>query len=165
MKRRSWVREVKFQLIMEQEPNPLSQVMLSHEKDRLGMQRVKVNWQLGETEERTFNRTLQLVAEELKSGGVICNAALETVTNKNWPEDLTGTWHHMGTTRMHESPQYGVVNRNCLVHDTNNLFIAGSSVFPTGGSNFPTITLTALAIRLSAHLNNELKKFKKLVAV
>jgi choline dehydrogenase-like flavoprotein len=165
MKRRSWVREVKFQLIMEQEPNPLSRVMLTDEKDRLGMQRVKVNWQLGEAEERTFNKTLKIVAEELKACGVIGYATLDTVTNKEWPAGLTGTWHHMGTTRMHQSPQYGVVNRDCLVHDTNNLFIAGSSVFPTVGANFPTITLTALAIRLSAHLNNELKKINKLVAV
>jgi choline dehydrogenase-like flavoprotein len=34
----------------------------------------------------------------------------------------------------------------------HNLFIAGSSVFPTGGGNFPTMTLAALALRLGDHL-------------
>jgi choline dehydrogenase-like flavoprotein len=69
-----------------------------------------------------------------------------------WPSDLIGTWHHMGTTRMSETPSSGVVDRNCRVHGMGNLFIAGSSVFPTAGSNFPTMTLAALAIRLADHL-------------
>jgi choline dehydrogenase-like flavoprotein len=74
-----------------------------------------------------------------------------------WPSDLEGTWHHMGTTRMHDSPKHGVVDRDGKVHGMSNLFVAGSSVFPTAGANFPTITLAALAIRLSEHLARELR--------
>jgi len=58
---------------------------------------------------------------------------------------------------MHDSPKSGVVDRHCRVHGINNLFMAGSSVFPAGGSNFPTITLTALAIRLSEYASKEMK--------
>ena len=64
----------------------------------------------------------------------------------------TWTWHHMGTTRMHRDPDQGVVDPDCRVHDLSNLFIAGSSVFPTAGRNVPTLTLVALAIRLGDHL-------------
>lgn len=156
---RSWIKDVRFQIIMEQAPNPSSRVTLADAPDRLGMRRVKVNWQLGELEQRTFNRTLRIVADEFKAGGVASDVSLHPpLENNNWPEGLTGTWHHMGTTRMHDSPKSGVVDKNCKVYSTNNLYIGGSSVFPTGGSNFPTITLTALAIRLSDHLRKELEK-------
>jgi choline dehydrogenase-like flavoprotein len=65
-------------------------------------------------------------------------------------------WHHMGTTRMHDDPKQGVVDRNCQVHGIDNLFIAGSSVFPTGGYNTPTLTIVALALRLADHLKAEM---------
>lgn len=55
----------------------------------------------------------------------------------------------MGTTRMADSPRQGVVDRDCRVNGVDNLFVAGSSVFPTGGYANPTLTLLALAIRLA----------------
>jgi choline dehydrogenase-like flavoprotein len=64
----------------------------------------------------------------------------------------------MGTTRMHDSPRHGVVDRNCRVHELSNLWVAGSSVFPTCGANYPTITLVALALRLSDRLAAEARE-------
>ncbi|MBA3891154.1 MAG: hypothetical protein H0X64_11565 [Gemmatimonadaceae bacterium] len=58
----------------------------------------------------------------------------------------------MGTTRMSDDPTQGVVDRDCRVHSVDNLYVAGSSVFPTGGYVNPTLTLTALALRLADHL-------------
>jgi choline dehydrogenase-like flavoprotein len=55
----------------------------------------------------------------------------------------------MGTTRMHIDPKQGVVDENCRVHGISNLFIAGSSIFPTGGYANPTLTIIALALRLA----------------
>jgi choline dehydrogenase-like flavoprotein len=63
----------------------------------------------------------------------------------------------MGTTRMHIDEKRGVVDANSKVHGLANLYIAGSSVFPTAGANFPTITITALALRLAEHIAHELK--------
>ena len=63
-----------------------------------------------------------------------------------------GAHHHLGTTRMHREPAAGVVDEHCRVHGVSNLFIAGGSVFPTGGSANPTFTIAALAIRLADHL-------------
>ena len=62
----------------------------------------------------------------------------------------------MGTTRMHDSPKQGVVDRNGRIHGMTNMYVAGSSVFPTAGANFPTITLVALALRLADHLGERL---------
>jgi choline dehydrogenase-like flavoprotein len=70
---------------------------------------------------------------------------------QGWPK-LWGGHHHIGTTRMSEDPRYGVVNRNCKVHDIDNLFCAGSSVFATAGYANPTLTICALARRLAQHL-------------
>lgn len=63
--------------------------------------------------------------------------------------------HHMGTTRMSENPKDGVVDKDCRVHGIDNLYMAGASVFPTGGGVNPTLTLVSLALRLGEHLNGE----------
>jgi choline dehydrogenase-like flavoprotein len=58
----------------------------------------------------------------------------------------------MGTTRMSDDPKLGVVDASCRVHGIQNLFIAGSSVFPTDGSAPPTLTIVALAVRMAEHI-------------
>jgi choline dehydrogenase-like flavoprotein len=68
------------------------------------------------------------------------------------PSSLHGGWHHMGTTRMHENEREGVVDPVCRVHGITNLFIAGASVFPTGGYANPVLTTVALALRLADHI-------------
>jgi choline dehydrogenase-like flavoprotein len=65
-------------------------------------------------------------------------------------------WHHMGTTRMADDPAAGVVDADCRVHGVSNLFVAGSSVFTTGGIGAPTLTIVALALRLANHLRGKL---------
>jgi choline dehydrogenase-like flavoprotein len=73
-----------------------------------------------------------------------------------WPGDLRGDQHHMGTTRMHRDPKLGVVDENCRVHGVENMYVAGCSVFPTGGTFNPTLTILALALRLSDHIKQGL---------
>jgi choline dehydrogenase-like flavoprotein len=73
-----------------------------------------------------------------------------------WKSNLYGSYHHMGTTRMHEDPKQGVVNADCRVHGIENLYIAGSSVFPTSSYVQPTLTIVALALRLADHIRQTL---------
>lgn len=155
------IRGVKFEIIVEPSPDPESRVTLSRtERDQLGVSRVEVNWRLGAHVQRTLDKTLEIIAEEMRLGGVAEVALDPPLEGGAWPASLEkeGTWHHMGTTRMHDSPLHGVVDRNCRVHDMTNLYLAGSSVFPTAGANFPTITLAALTFRLAAHLGRELRR-------
>jgi choline dehydrogenase-like flavoprotein len=152
------IKGVKFQIIVEPEPDPNSRVMLSPtQKDQLGMQRVRLDWRLGEKVKRTFDRTLAILADDMRQSGVAQVDLDPALEGNRWPADLEGTWHHMGTTRMHDSPKQGVVDRNCRVHGMTNLYIAGSSVFPTAGANFPTITLAALTFRMSEHIGKQLR--------
>ena len=84
------------------------------------------------------------------------------LTRDSAMERLRGGRHHIGTTRMAEDPTHGVVDRNCQVHGVDNLFIAGSSVFPTAGHANPTLTIVALALRLADHLKRT--RFDRTVA-
>jgi choline dehydrogenase-like flavoprotein len=72
-------------------------------------------------------------------------------------EDVENSCHHMGTTRMDPDPARGVVDEHGRVHGLANLFIAGSSVFPSYGQANPTLTIVALSLRLADHLERLLK--------
>ena len=160
LRARSLIKYARFQMIAEPLPDPDSRVVLSQQRDQLGVNRVKVNWRLDILVKHTFDRTLAIIAEELTSAGVADVILDPPIDGGEWPStfDKQGTWHHMGTTRMHDSPKLGVVDSNCRVHGTSNLYVAGSSVFPTAGGNFPTITIVALALRLSDHIAVEMRR-------
>jgi len=74
-----------------------------------------------------------------------------------WPSELVGNWHHIGSTRMHDDPKQGVVDADCRVHVMENLYLAGSSVFPVSASTSPTVAIVQLSLRLAEHLSNQLK--------
>jgi choline dehydrogenase-like flavoprotein len=73
------------------------------------------------------------------------------------PGNLHGGYHHMGTTRMHRDSKRGVVDENCRVHGLSNLYIAGPSVFPTGGYANPVLTIVALTLRLADYITQVLR--------
>jgi choline dehydrogenase-like flavoprotein len=58
----------------------------------------------------------------------------------------------MGTARMADSPAKGVVDPDCRVFGADNLYLAGSAVFPTAGHANPTLTIVQLTLRLADHL-------------
>jgi choline dehydrogenase-like flavoprotein len=149
---------VRMQATVEPTPNPNSRVTLSERRDRLNMPRVRVDWRLDANVKRTFDRMYSLLRDELVSNNVAEVDLDPEIGDGEWPEtfEREGNWHHMGTTRMHESARQGVVDRNCQMHGMTNLYVAGSSVFPTVSSDFPTITLTALALRLAQHIASRL---------
>ncbi|MGH6777744.1 MAG: GMC family oxidoreductase, partial [Bradyrhizobium sp.] len=98
----------------------------------------------------------EIIAKELQRLGIGTLAPPPPDEIDGWPASLEGGWHQMGTTRMHADARRGVVDRDCLVHGMSNLFLAGSSVFPTGGAAPPTLTIVAMALRLVAHLKKRL---------
>jgi len=138
----------------EPEPNRDSRVSLGTEKDALGKRQLIMNWQLTERDKQNMTRMHQIVAEELGRAGL----GRLKVHEDAWDHNKNGSYHHMGTTRMHMDPAKGVVGSDCRVHGVANLFVSGSSVFPTYGHANPTLTIVALAIRLADHLKKEIKK-------
>jgi choline dehydrogenase-like flavoprotein len=143
-------REFQFESVIEPAPNPESRVTLSHKRDRLGLLQTRLDWRLTKQTYAAAKRLKGLLRDELHRQGVI--TPVDSDEEDDSEATVVGCWHHMGTTRMHKDPCKGVVDENLKVHGVENLFIGGSSVFPTVGSDCPTITLVALSIRLAAHL-------------
>jgi len=140
---------------VEPSPNPNSRVTLGTERDALGMQRVKLDWRLPTLDGESLRRTLIAFGREL--GRVGRGRLFVRITEaRPWPAGTTGGDHHMGTTRMAAAPAEGVVDPDCRVHGMDNLFVAGSSVYPCAGFANPTLTIVALALRLADHLRKRL---------
>ena len=138
----------------EQVPNPDSRVTLSQRLDAFGVPIPDLHWAVKSIDLRSIRRTQELVDAALRRQGL---GHLERfLGEEDPPAHIGGGCHHMGTTRMHEDPAQGVVDADGRVHGMDNLFVGGSSVFPTSGSSNPTFTIVALAIRLADHLRAEL---------
>jgi choline dehydrogenase-like flavoprotein len=137
-------------------PHPDNRITLDRERDALGMNRVRLDWRVRSHERDSVAATMRLLAEELGRLGVGRVRVNELLFEDDgrWSENLSWFGHHMGTTRMSSDPESGVVDADCRVHGVANLYIASSSVFPTGGFANPTLTILALAIRLADHLRS-----------
>lgn len=144
---------VNVKIMAEQQPNPESRVKLSREKDHLGQRKLELDWRLKNNDLTSIRKTLEIIDEELRREklGHIEIDFIDAEPSRF----LEGGYHHMGTTRMHENEALGVVDPQCKLHGTDNLYVAGSSVFPTSGCANPTLTIVALALRLSDHLKEE----------
>jgi choline dehydrogenase-like flavoprotein len=142
----------------EQQPNPQSRVSLSDEVDSLGMERLKVDWRYTIGDVDTVTRALALVAGDIRRTGVgefdYDPAEVEAEMTRY------GAYggHHIGTARMGRDPRSSVVDADCRVHGIDNLYIAGSATFPTSSQANPTLTVVALALRLAAHLESQLRR-------
>lgn len=147
-KRRFSEIEIFYQ--MEQAPDPNNRVRLSAERDRLGQPKTEVHWRLNPIDIQNARRVQQIWSEEFAHAGFgELQVAREGEPLKFEKEAMH---HHMGTTRMHPNPKQGVVDANACVHGIPNLFVAGSSVFPTSGYANPTLTIIALSLRLADHI-------------
>lgn len=166
---------VYLQALAEQELNPNSRVVLGNSKDALGMPQVRLDWRYTELDRKRVIEGLHVMAEtigasglgrvQLVLGGVFADGH-EYQTGEGWlplyraaPDEIDLAnfvigvgFHHMCTTRMSSNPRQGVVDANCRMHEVDNLWVAGSSVFGTPGTATPTFSIAALAIRLADHL-------------
>lgn len=129
----------------EQAPNPESRVLLDDGVDAFGKPFAKLDWRLTSQDLGGLRQAYKLL---------LCNSPFSDKFIRGAREEIApvAASHHIGTTRMHADPRLGVVDTDCRVHTVDNLFIAGSSVFPTAGWAPPTLTVLALAIRLTRHL-------------
>ena len=142
----------------EQALNPESRVTLAEARDAFGLQRIRLNWQTLEIDNRTIQDTTLAFAAHLAERNVgrvrlydFILADQPILAAGGGRAALSG-WHQMCTTRMSDDPATGVVDRDCRVHGLANLYIGGSSVFATAGFQNPTYTIVQLALRLGDHL-------------
>jgi choline dehydrogenase-like flavoprotein len=146
-------RHEAFELLinLEQAPDPDNRVTLGEARDRFGLPVPAIHWRWRAIDQRGLARVHAILAEELERRGLgRVEAGPEAPLDPN-------AHHHMGTTRMHRDPRRGVVDEHARVHGMANIFVAGSSVFPTSGFANPTLTIVALALRLAEHLDKQLR--------
>lgn len=137
------------QNVTEQAPVRDNRVVLSSERDAFGCPRADVHWRWDELSRASVRAAQRLLADDLRRARL---GELVLAERDGWPILLDGAHHIMGTTRMSAGAGSGVVDATGRVHGVANLFVAGSSVFPTGGFVNPTLTVIALAARLADEL-------------
>lgn len=139
--------------MIEQTPHPDNRIELGEQRDDYGLKRPRIHWTVKADDKERFWRGMDVFANEIGRLELGRVRLLKERSSRVWGSQLSVGHHHMGTTRMADSPNKGVVDRNLKVHGVNNLYVGGSSVFCTGGHVPPTLTIVALAIRLSKHLS------------
>jgi len=142
-------------MVLEPFPNPDSRITLSRAHDELRQRKLNVKWLLTPTELKNAHRVLELAAMEFGRAGIGRGYGAIFKDKTRWPGNLEAGRHHCGTTRMSADPRSGVVDANCRVHGLQNLYIAGSSVFPTIGYANPALTIVALGLRLADHIKGQ----------
>jgi choline dehydrogenase-like flavoprotein len=138
----------------EQSPNPCSRVTLSDERDSLGMRRVCLDWKMSDIDRKTLLLVSSVARSEFARLGLGLVTEADWISEGVWPPRFDAGPHHMGTTRMSASPRDGVVDPNAKLHSVDNLYVAGSSIFPTSGHANPTLTLLATSLRLADHIRS-----------
>ena len=143
-------------LVCELAPHPDNRVTLSQELDPLDRPRVHLHCEFRSADIDSILRTQDVYARAFERSGL---GRFTPRRVNGQPEVLWyGTHHHIGTTRMSESPTDGVVDPRCRVHGVENLYVAGCSVFPTGGYINPTFPILTLALRICEDVHNLLTR-------
>lgn len=139
---------------LETRPDPDSRVLLSGDRDRFGLRRIRLDWRLTDRDLEDYLANLADFAKGLaQTGSAVLRIAPDA--RERFPAETSWGNHHMGTTRMGTDPTVSVCDADARVHGLANLWIAGSSLYPTPGAANPTLTLIALALRLADKLKAE----------
>lgn len=145
----------------EQAPNPDSRITIGRDADALGVPKVALDWRLSPMDKRSVRVLVDVLGGELRRLGIgdvgtadwLHDHAVQWRTDPLVSAHPIGGYHHMGTTRMSAVPRQGVTDGFGRVHGVDNLFVVGSSTFPTSGWANPTLTIAALALRTADHVS------------
>jgi choline dehydrogenase-like flavoprotein len=136
--------------LIEQVPDPDNRIVLGERRDFFGVPQVQIHWRFTNRDRENVARMRQVFSQEVRKSGL--------GTTEFHPEPFTSpsSVHPIGGARMSDDPSRGVVDANLKVHGVNNLYLASSAVFPTGGYANPTLTVVALACRLADRVKREM---------
>ena len=135
-----------------QAPNPASRIVLTDKRDRFGLRITGLDWRLSPVDVETLRGSTMEAAKFLIRTGMGRMQMEPALWERAADLPFDYSSHHMGGTRMADTPETGVVDGDCKVHGAANLYVAGSAVFATSGHANPTFTIVQLALRLADHL-------------
>lgn len=139
-------------------PNPESRVLLTSERDALGVPRIRTEMRFSDEDVASVERAMRELDTALRDAGVGHLEFLFDDIAAGVRECLRegSGFHQTGTTRMAATAADGVVDSNLAVFGAQRLFVASTSTFPTSSQANPTLTGIAFALRLAQHLDREL---------
>ena len=139
-------------------PNPDSRVLLTSERDALGVPRIRTEMRFSDEDVASVERAMRELDTALRDAGVGHLEFLFDDIAAGVRECLRegSGFHQTGTTRMAATAADGVVDSNLAVFGAERLFVASTSTFPTSSQANPTLTGIAFALRLAQHLDREL---------
>lgn len=151
-----FTRQFRFGFLVEQSPEDRNSVTLSDLKDELGIPRPKIHYDLSDYTKRGFVAAKKFTDEVFQAAGITPMSKVKTTdagfftytdpeTGETEDFEFFGSGHIVGTCRMGADPSESVVNSKHQSWDHPNLFIAGSTVFPTVATGNPSLTIAALA--------------------
>jgi choline dehydrogenase-like flavoprotein len=140
----------------EQLPSKNSRVYLSDEKDSLGLRKAIIDWNVTEIDIDSYRRSAIQLAKSFSDSGFGKIRLEPYMLDENAEIPINQHAHHMGTTRMASNESDGVIDSNCKVFGVDNLYIAGSSIYPTSGCGNPTLPIVKFALRLGEHLKSKI---------
>ena len=133
----------------EQIPSPSNRMCLDKDGETL-----EIRYELTDDDISSVIRLHEILDQWLRKCG--CGHLVYWFPRENLSKEIRQMSkdgvHQSGTTRIADSPQQGVVNRDLRVWGTKNLYICSSSVLPTSGQANPTFFTGVLAVKLAEHL-------------
>jgi choline dehydrogenase-like flavoprotein len=139
----------------EHAPLPDSRITIDRTSvDAYGLPKVILDWRIDGNELASLREFALQIRDALQSSGIGELRIDEDLLalNPSFLSKLGDTYHQAGGTNMAESAQNGVVDKNLRVFGTDNLYVAGASVFPTTSNANTTFTALTLTTRLIDHL-------------
>ena len=133
---------------MEQFESPENRVSLGSGTTRHGLPTTEIEVGVHEINIETRQEHMQTFVEILKTAGCTEDSIESGVG------DPDGA-HAASTCRMSSSDVDGVVNPDLQVHGTDNLYVCSNAVFPSIAAANPTLTVSALAVRLAEHIGEQ----------
>lgn len=138
----------------EQTPDKDSHVFLTEPSTPISPPAMMIDYRLNEVDIDSVIRSHACVDSWLRETGAGKLEYLHSTSERRQSvlNQAFDGFHQIGLTRMSNNSDDGVVDQNCKVHGADNLYVVGSSVFPTGGHANPTLPAVALAMRLGHYL-------------
>jgi choline dehydrogenase-like flavoprotein len=147
-------------VVVEQMPRASNSITLASEQDAFGLPLAAIRWQVIEDDRRTFSVFMRHFDSYWNRHGLRAIGGLDWTYNANSrPIDSSShsdVYHPGGSTRMGTDRHSAVVDSDLRSFAIDNLFVASTSVFPSGGGANPTMTLMLFTMRLADHLVNKL---------
>lgn len=138
--------EWELQGFMEEFANPENRIELGTGVNRLGLPQTRVHFHRADGFAEAAAERLKWMKEVLLQMGL-------TVRDEDCAVQPQRGDHAASTCRMATTPEKGVVDEQLKVHGVDNLYVCSNAVFPSGAAVNPTLTVTALSLRLGKHLS------------